>query len=492
MSLWKIAWRSIQRRWVASLLTAISMALGVGLVVAVLLIVGIVQESFRNNTSLGYNLIVGAATGGRLQLVLNTVYYLSQPIGNVNYGVYQDFLGAAERTDGRDGIYRPYVDFAIPVCLGDYYEGFRVVGTTTQLFDEFQYDPERQRKFEFNQGRNFRFRDADHGFFEAVLGATVARETKLKVGDKISPTHGEGGRQHEGEFTVVGVLKPSGTPVDRGVFINMEGFLLLDGHAKPVVTQDEKSVQNEVRVQVGVETGVPVETGVEPTVPPADITAVHDTEHNAAPTEPLPIEQRQVTSLLVKTSSLLVTEQLRRKINDSQGAQAVLPVREIYALFDAIIRPIQQLLLVITALICVVSGIGILVSIYNSMSDRQQEIAIMRALGAGRSTVMWVVLFESILLSVGGGLMGWIGGHAIVAATSPQIEARTGVHVGLFQLAPRERLWELSTAAGTLRVDVSPEVLLVPCLIVLAILVGILPAFAAYRTDVSRALSASP
>ncbi|MDA0659279.1 MAG: ABC transporter permease [Planctomycetota bacterium] len=479
MSLWKIAWRSIQRRWVASLLTAISMALGVGLVVAVLLIVGIVQESFRNNTSLGYNLIVGAPTGGRLQLVLNTVYYLSQPIGNVNYNVYQNFLGAAERTDGRDGIYRPYVDFAIPVCLGDYYQGFRVVGTTAQLFDEFQFDPERQRKFEFTHGRNFRFRDAEHGFFEAVLGAAVVRETKLKLGDKISVAHGEpSGRTHESGFTIVGILKSSGTPVDRAVFVNMEGFLLLDGHAKPVAADDTAGDQ--------------VEHAVEPTEPPTNGTPTHGTIHDLAAMEPLPIEQRQVTSLLVKTSSLLVTEQLRRKINDSQEAQAVLPVREIYGLFDAIIRPIQQLLLVITALICVVSGIGILVSIYNSMSDRQHEIAVMRALGAGRSTVMWVVLFESILLSVGGGLLGWIGGHAIVAAVSPQIEARTGVQVGLFQLAPRERLWELSTAAGTLKMDVSPEVLLVPCLIVLAILVGLLPALAAYRTDVSRALSASP
>ena len=39
-------------------------------------------------------------------------------------------------------------------------------------------------------------------------------------------------------FTIVGVLEPSGTPNDRAIFINIEGFYLLDGHAKPVQTID--------------------------------------------------------------------------------------------------------------------------------------------------------------------------------------------------------------------------------------------------------------
>ena len=82
MSLWTIAWRSIQRRAVASTLTAFTMALGVLMVVAVLLALGIVSESFSNNSELGYHMVVGKK-GGRLQLILNTVFYLSQPIENV-------------------------------------------------------------------------------------------------------------------------------------------------------------------------------------------------------------------------------------------------------------------------------------------------------------------------------------------------------------------------------------------------------------------------
>ena len=91
MSMWMIAWRSIQQRGLASSLTAFSMALGVMLVVAVLSIHGVIQSSFRNNANLGYNVIVGAK-GGKLQLTLNSVYYLSQPIENVSYDFYMEFL----------------------------------------------------------------------------------------------------------------------------------------------------------------------------------------------------------------------------------------------------------------------------------------------------------------------------------------------------------------------------------------------------------------
>src|SRR6187200_433717 len=96
MSLFGIAFRSIQQRGVASLLTMFSMALGVMLVVAVLSIHGVVSQSFRNNASLGYNMIVGPK-GGKEQLTLNTVYYLSAPVENIPYTYYLEFLKREER-----------------------------------------------------------------------------------------------------------------------------------------------------------------------------------------------------------------------------------------------------------------------------------------------------------------------------------------------------------------------------------------------------------
>lgn len=449
MNLFKIAWRSIQQRGLASLLTALSMALGVMLVVAVLSIHGVVSESFRSNASFGYNMIVGAK-GGKLQLTLNTVYYLSQPVENLPYEYYLEFLTAERRMKEdaapgsielhRDGKFGNMVDLAIPICLGDYYGRFRVVGTTPDYFEKLVFGSRGDRKFEFESGgRNFKHRSQENGFFEAVVGSVAARELEVKLGDRINSRCGDpdpeiGTLHSEESFRVVGILKPTGTPSDRAVYVNVEGFYLLKGHAK--TTAVGESVDEAGR--------------------PRDA-------------EPLPIAQREVTAILVRTTDMFVTPRMENSINEGPDAQAVLPVREIFGLFDIIVGPIQTTLLALTAVICVVSGVSILVSIYNSMSERRHEIAVMRALGAGRGTVMSIILLESVCLALGGGILGWIGAHALNGLASPLIQARTGVAIGFFDV-------------------VSAEVLLIPALIALAILCGFLPAMSAYRTDVASSL----
>jgi putative ABC transport system permease protein len=127
---------------------------------------------------------------------------------------------------------------------------------------------------------------------------------------------------------------------------------------------------------------------------------------------------------------------------------------------------------VLTVLIVIVAGVSILVSIYNSMSERSHDIAVMRALGASRGAVMAVILVESILLSLGGGLLGMLLGHGVIALASPYVLERTGIALGLFEFD-----WQ--------------ELVLIPALIVLASLVGLLPALAAYKTDVAKALAGS-
>ena len=510
MSLWKIAWRSIGQRALASSLTGISMALGVMLVVAVLVIYGVVDKSFLNNSGLGYNIVVGAK-GGRLDLVLNSVYYLARPVENIPYTYYLEFT---------EGKFKPYVDKAIPLCLGDMYQDFRVIGTTSAFFNDLDYGG---RKYEFAEGRNF---EPDE-YYGAVIGATVARETGLKKGDEFQPSHGVGPEAHKHDaFTVLGVLKPTGTPNDRGLFINMEGFYLIPEHAKPVDEDaprnasaaheheehehaDHKDHNHEHAESADTKAKADHATHDQTDeknaeADPADEHAVehakdkhdehaheehahdehahhhHDHEHgHDHHHEPLPIEQREVTSILVLTASVagappeLYAPELIKKINKDSIAQAVLPIREMTSLFSTFVDPLRLLLLGLTVTIVVVSAIGILVSIYNSMSERRHEIAVMRALGAGRRTVMFIVLLESILLSLLGGAAGWLVGHVLVGALSPWIAAQTGVSVGFMHF-------------------IGYELVIIPGLILLASLVGYLPALAAYRTDVAKALSATP
>jgi putative ABC transport system permease protein len=430
MTLLGIAWRNIRQRLATSMLTALSLALGVALVVATLVTGAVVKRAFESGAGLGYNMIVGAK-GSPLQLVLNSVYLISKPIENISWSTYQDFLPAARRADGTDGRFAGSVATAVPICMGDYFRGFRVVGTNADYFARLA---PAGAAFRFSSGRNLR----DDAFFEGVLGASVAETLGLKVGDSFAPTHAaDDGPVHD-PFTVAGILARTGTPVDRGVYVNMEGFYLQEGHAKPIE---------------GAGTPAPV----------AD-----------AAVAPLPAEQREVTAILVETAALpgmppeLMAMGLHQSLNEGRDAQAAMPIRVIRELFDLFVRPIELVLLLVTALVVLVSAIGILVSMVGSSLERSRDVAVMRALGARRGQVLATVLLEAILLAVGGGLVGWALGHAIVAALGPWITANTGVPVSLLTAAPLA------------------ELLLVPFLIALAILAALLPALAAYRTDVAK------
>lgn len=487
-----IAWRSIQQRGLASSLTAFSMALGVMLVVAVLSISGVIEQSFQNNANLGYNLIVGAK-GGKLQLTLNSVYYLSQPIENIPYDYYMEFLDQQQRDEelnyalrkdqkSREGDFAPYTGVAIPLCLGDYFGQFRVVGTTSGMFEQLHFGPDGTRSYKFAEGRNFERNSEENGFFEAVVGSTVADEMGVKVGDRISTTHGDPeGKGHGRKFTVVGILAPSGTPNDRATFVNMEGFFLMKGHAKPLNEQPliGRSPDEDPDSQAAAD---------EVVAPPAPkvFSSDPDVQRSLAP---LPIEQREVTAVLVRTSSNLVAPLLQNTINEGDKAQVVLPVLEIFTLFEVFVKPVQLVLLVLTAMICIVSGVSILVSIYNSMAGRRHEIAVMRALGASRATVLSVVLIESIILSLGGGACGWLAGHGLNWLAGPIIERRTGVSIGFLDFAPSVNIYKLLGGVADVQwMAVSSEILLIPSLLILAVVVGFLPALAAYRTDVAGSL----
>ena len=175
--------------------------------------------------------------------------------------------------------------------------------------------------------------------------------------------------------------------------------------------------------------------------------------------------------------------------------QAANPIQEIANLFMTFVDPIRSVLLGLTVLICIVSGISIVVGIYNSMNQRRHEIAVMRALGARRAKVTQIMLAESILLSLGGGLLGWIAGHALNAAISPLVEAKAGVRIRFLDFAPPAPLGEF-LQMGNFNIlpsflqywTISPEFLLIPGMIFLAILVGVYPAISAYRTDVAESL----
>ncbi len=458
MSLLQIAWRNFCYRSLSSVLTTFSLALGVAMVVMVLAIYGIITGAFRSNSAVSYNLVVGPPKGDPLQLTLNSVYYLSRPIENVSFEYYMEFFpqdaraemverfGGSAALAQRAGKHSGFIadGFAIPLALGDYLGQFRLVGTTSAFFDQLRHGPEADEAFEFREGRNFQDHSEEHGYFEAVLGSRVARAMNLKLGDVFYPTHSDPeGVAHADAFHVVGILAPTGTPNDRAAFVNIEGFYLMENHAKPVDQYPDDMV---------------------------DGNAPRAVNSHGEEVSVLTIPEREVTAILVKPGGLWGPK-LMSTINESMEAQAAAPVGEIHRLLEQIVGPLLTALIVITVITCVVAAMSILVGIYNSMNDRRRDIAVMRALGAKRDTVTFVILLESLLIAVIGCLVGWILAHLAILMASGYLEEYTGVRPGFWTFSEFE--WYV-----------------LPLVILLAILAGLLPAAVAYRTNVSSNLSA--
>jgi putative ABC transport system permease protein len=457
MNLISIAVRNLLYRKLPTALTMMSMALGVALVVLVLTISGVIEKTFERTSNVGYNLIVGAK-GSDIQLTFNSVFFLSQPIENLQYSYYMEYMpgdgrqkehqrvGGILKEPERNGLYASQMKggFAIPLCMGDYVGPFRCVGTTPDYFNLLRHGDENDREYTFTKGRNFVDYSEEHGYFEAVIGSQVASEMNLGLGDEIFASHGKaGGEAHDQAFKIVGVLAPTGTPNDRGAFVNIEGFYLLEGHIAP--DRDEASGQEKKG------------------------TAVAPQRDSALSKVRLPIDKREVTAILIRTDGPKAIG-LERQVNKTKFAQAVSPIKVIAGLMLIFVTPIKWALLAITSLVCVVSAISILVSIYNSMNERKRDIAVMRALGASRDHVTMIILVESVLIAILGGAVGWILGHSIGPLANAWTEPATGVRIDFFSI------------------NSVMEPLIVPGLILIGTLAGVIPAMSAYRTSVANSL----
>ena len=171
----------------------------------------------------------------------------------------------------------------------------------------------------------------------------------------------------------------------------------------------------------------------------------------------------------VDVSTLLHALPLYREINDSDTAMAAFPAAEIRKLFD-IVGNIDRVLLAQAILIVVVAGIAIAVSIYNSMSERRREIAILRALGARRKSIFAIVMLESVAICLVGALAGIVTGHLVVAVGNPVLQRVSGFTVPAMKL----QFVELLVLAGC---------------VLLGAVSGLGPAARAYRTDVAGNLA---
>lgn len=410
---WLIVRRSLRQHAVSTVVTALSVALGSGLVMALF---QINAQSFRAFTGgpIGFDAVVGAR-GSQLQLVLNTVFHLETSPGNIPWSLYQEL--AQDRR----------VALAIPYAVGDNYEGFRVVGTSPELFSRFEY--QKDQRFECTPGGEF----FDPTRREAVVGATAAAALGLRRGSRIQPYHGlvfDPSSQHEEEYVVTGVLEPTSSPSDRVIWIPIEGIFRMGGHV---------------------------------------LRGAGET-YAAEPGEAIPDAHKEVSAVMLKFRTPKDGFSLQQDIN-RQGKEATLawPIGQVMAeLFDKL-GWVHRVLRLVAYLVVVVAAAGILASIYNTMNERRREFAILRSLGARRSTVFQVILLESGTIAALGAAAGWLVYASILLVAAGVVRAQTGVVLDILAFHPA-LVW--TPVAMT----------------TLGVLSGLAPGAKAYRTAVAENL----
>jgi putative ABC transport system permease protein len=399
MTLWAIVGKSLRQHALSTGVTASCVALAGGLLMSVWSIEDQSQATFTG-VNAGFDAVLGAR-GSKLQLVLNAIFHLESSPGNLPWADYVDIQE------------NPNVDLAVPLAVGDNYRGYRIVGTTLELFEQSQYAP--GKRFQVARGGRL----FDMALREAVVGSFAARKLGLKTGDTFHPYHGlifDEKNQHSETYLVVGVLQPSNTPADRVIWIPLEGVQKMSGH-------DPKAEE--------------------------DISAV---------------------LVKLKGGSALAGFQMDTMYN-KQGNRLTFawPIGQVIAgLFDKL-GWFDRVLALICYLVAIVAAASILASIYNSISERRREIAILRALGARRLTVVAAIIMEAASISALGVLTGFAVYGIIITAVTAVVRAQTGIVLDPLKFEP-VLLW-------------APV-----ALVALGALAGIAPALKAYRTEVAEHL----
>ncbi len=457
MTILGLAWRSIKQRKLASILTGVSIALGVALTIAVVALRDGAQNSYHD-TARGYDCILGPTHGSTLDIVLNTMFHVGDTGGTIPWDEFE----AAKRDE--------MVKFAVPYAVGDMLRGHHVVGTSTDMFRALM-DPEGAALLDSIRGRLFK--DGKH--FEAVLGSIAAANTGLVNGRRFRVTHGVGLVEHGEEWTVVGVMRPTGTPVDRGVFVPIETFYEVEGHKAGA---EDVGKRRKERAQKRAEEEKAHGHAHDGDDDHGDHGDEHDhgdgDEHDHGDGDDHEghkhgtKEELGLSAIGIRLKSPILRLRYVADIRNDRGpVQAVIPQDQIRELFD-VISPIGKLLTWIVALMIVVAGVGTMVSLYNTIAGRRREIAILRAVGARPHHVFAIIVSEALLLCLLGGLFGILLGHGTVILVAPYLLEKAGVFVG--------------GGFGSL------DAWILGVLAVLGLLVGLLPAWQGLRTPVAANL----
>lgn len=409
MNLLKLTWKNIVHKPMNTMLSIVLLSFGIGIISLMLLLKKQLGEKFdRNIKDIDFVL---AAKGSPLQSILANVYHVDAPTGNIKV------------SDAKRIIKNPMVEKAIPLAYGDNYQKFRIVGTSVDYPNHYGCI--------ISEGKLF-----DQPF-EATIGSEVARETKLKIGDTFTSTHGydnaaEGdpdAHHHDKPFKIVGILEKSGSALDNLILTTVETTWMVHEHGD----ENEGHVHEE-----------------------GDTTHVHE--------EP----EREMTAYLILKRNKGAFGMLSKQTENTtmQLANVAVENSRLMNNFGIGLSTITGIAIVITLL----SFISIFISLFNSLKERKYELALMRTMGGSRNTLFRLLLQEGIVLV----LLGYLAGIIL---------SRVGLYIlgNMLEDSFKYDIKEMGI--------ISDEVILLAVTISVGILASLLPAVKALRMDISKTLS---
>jgi putative ABC transport system permease protein len=401
MYLFRLAMASLANRRFTAILTAFAIALSVCLLLAVERVRTEAKASFASTIS-GTDLIVGARSGS-VNLLLYSVFRIGNATNNIRWDSFEHFAN------------NPKVKWAIPMSLGDSHRGYRVMGTTEDG-RAFATDP-----------------------FEVVLGAEVADALHYKLGDKVVLAHGVAAislvKHDDKPFTVVGILKRTGTPVDRTLHISLGGM---------------------EAIHVDWHNGVP---------------ARGNGRISADQARNMDLTPQAITAFMLGLNSKISTFAVQREINEFRGEPmlAILPgvaLQELWSLMSTA----EKALFVVSLFVVLTGLIGMLTAILTSLNERRREMAILRSVGARPWHVATLLVLEAFALALSGVIAGVALLYVCIAAAQGYVQANYGLFLPLAW--PSEYEWTLLGG-----------------ILIAALLMGSVPAWRAYRQSLADGLS---
>ncbi|MFT7614071.1 MAG: putative ABC transport system permease protein [Parvicellaceae bacterium] len=469
MNALRLSWKNIKHRPWRSGLAVLLMASGLSIVIILILTQGQIDEKFEKNLS-DIDLVVGAK-GSPLQLVLSSVYHIDNPTGNIKEK--QTTLLKKH----------PFIEKSIPICLGDNYKSYRIVGTTHQYLELYNAKVKDGKLWEKPM--------------EIVVGANVFEKFpgKLTVGSCVAGGHGIGGEALEehnhshddAPYKVVGVLEPTGTVIDNLLICEYtSSWIVHAGHGGGASLNLKMELDPPVLDSVKVDS-----SNLDSIIPEKIIEEVvaednhddhgHDHAHHHhhhvecgtlntdSILATIPEDQKEITAVLVKYKNQRGQLTIPNMINSNSSMMAANPSIERDRMLKLVDSGIQTANLM-GYFVLIISAISVFIALYSSLKDRGYEIALTRVLGASKAKVLLMILAEGLILAISGFILALIISHVGMWIVSGILESNYHYSFDAWSFSG----WELILFAVSLGIG---------------LISALIPAIKAYRTDISTALS---